>query len=694
MNYCSKCGNLNNEEHKFCTKCGTKIVEQVEEEVIVNDSQSNQNKKENIPNYNKIGGFLIFIGIILVLGLLGTVTFFNENYTNEYYESLATLYVSNNELFTLLNISYYLALICLFFLILLNISFFTKSNITKKLAIIYFTLLIITDIYGVFIFSDNEEIMSKLSIEIIKISFQIVSALLFIIYFSISNRVKETFIEERNFGFHFVISIILPIILFFYYSNKLNEIKYKLSTNDSSFSKTNSVSNGEINQPIQGNNTIPKSSTNVEIKQQSSKNIEIESSKNSDKNAFQSIFEYKDWKYESFDDFFKVTTNGKVGASSHEFGIIRRKEQCNNNLLWLTFSTINDISSFRGENIKFKITIDNNTFYQELPILSVNKVTSSLNIVAFSNFVLNDYTLSLLKKGKKIEIEIDKTNRLYDKFDIKSEEFSLEGFVANYMKLDEKCNRSNNKILFEYVKNNDYGAGGVDRTYKLTRNGKSCIYNYSVGLYNGEITDSCTGKYEFQVRDNNGNFIQNNDNHWSPIPYHDAFRLMTGDEMKINHKIISTTNSKNELIYCLEDMSICKTEKELSINKESNISKNILSSSEKNEIFFSSDIEDLVLNLTDSRGKEKLMKLSFSIKSSEPTIAAIVEEFKAEIVDVVISQISSRSSDELLTVSGKNLLKDELLQDINNVINEVTKSRPEVKKNNIKQLLFTTFVIK
>ena len=89
-----------------------------------------------------------------------------------------------------------------------------------------------------------------------------------------------------------------------------------------------------------------------------------------------------------------------------------------------------------------------------------------------------------------------------------------------------------------------------------------------------------------------------------------------------------------------------------------------------------------------------MFKLSFSIKSSDPAIAALAEEAKPEIMDKVISQISSRSSEELLTVGGKNLLIDELLQDINNVINEVTKSRPEVKKNNIKQILFTTFVIK
>lgn len=437
MNYCSKCGNLNKEEHKFCTKCGTEIVAQVEEETIVNDSQSNQNKKkkENIPNYDKIGGFLIFIGIVLILGLIGTLTSFNENYTNEYYESLSTLYKNNNELFTLLNISYYLTLICLFFLILLNISFFTKSNITKKLAITYFTLLIITDIYGVFIFSDNKEIMSKLSIEIIKISFQIVSALLFIIYFSISKRVKETFIEERNFGLHFVISIILPIILFFYYSNKLNEIKYKLSTNDSSFSKTTTTSNSEINPSIQ------KSSTNTEIKQSSDIN----------KNTFQSIFEYKDWKIESLDNLFKMSTNGKVNAIGHEFGIIKLKDDCKSNYAWLTFSTIHNINQYIGEEVMFKITIDKDTLYQKIPIYDVRNITQTLNIVTFSNIGFNDYALSLLKKGSKIKIEVSEKDKLYNKFDIKFEEFSLDGFVANYMKLDEKCSSSSNKIQNTYL---------------------------------------------------------------------------------------------------------------------------------------------------------------------------------------------------------------------------------------------------
>ncbi len=109
---------------------------------------------------------------------------------------------------------------------------------------------------------------------------------------------------------------------------------------------------------------------------------------------------------------------------------------------------------------------------------------------------------------------------------------------------------------------------------------------------------------------------------------------------------------------------------------------------------FKANINDLVLNITNAKGREKLMKLSFSIKSTEPTIEAIVEEYKPEIIDVVIAQISSRSSEELLTVGGKALLKEELIEDINSILNEVTQSNEDIKQNNVKKILFTTFVIK
>lgn len=105
-------------------------------------------------------------------------------------------------------------------------------------------------------------------------------------------------------------------------------------------------------------------------------------------------------------------------------------------------------------------------------------------------------------------------------------------------------------------------------------------------------------------------------------------------------------------------------------------------------------INDLVLNITNAKGREKLMKLSFTLKSSDPTIEAVVEAYKAEIVDVVISQISARSSEELLTVGGKALLKDEMIDEINKVLNDASAGNSEIQKSSIKDILFTTFVIK
>ena len=109
---------------------------------------------------------------------------------------------------------------------------------------------------------------------------------------------------------------------------------------------------------------------------------------------------------------------------------------------------------------------------------------------------------------------------------------------------------------------------------------------------------------------------------------------------------------------------------------------------------FVAKVDNLVLNITNAKGREKLMKLSFSIKSVEPTIEAIVEANNAEIVDAVIAQISARTSEELLTVGGKALLKEEMLEEINAIINEATVTDEDVKRNNVKKLFFTSFVIK
>jgi flagellar FliL protein len=115
---------------------------------------------------------------------------------------------------------------------------------------------------------------------------------------------------------------------------------------------------------------------------------------------------------------------------------------------------------------------------------------------------------------------------------------------------------------------------------------------------------------------------------------------------------------------------------------------------EKPEAVFYAKIESLVLNITDSKGRAKLMKLSFSIKSSEPTIEQLVEANKPEMIDAVIRQVSARTSEELLTVGGKAMLKEEMLDEFNNILNDAVDGNEEIKKNMILDIYFTSFVIK
>jgi len=110
---------------------------------------------------------------------------------------------------------------------------------------------------------------------------------------------------------------------------------------------------------------------------------------------------------------------------------------------------------------------------------------------------------------------------------------------------------------------------------------------------------------------------------------------------------------------------------------------------------FKANIDSLVLNITDAKGRAKLMKLSFTMKTIEPTIEIVLEDVKAEIVDSVIRQVSARSSEELLTVGGKAMLKEEMLDEINNILNDsIPEGNEERKRNAVIDIFFTSFVIK
>lgn len=110
---------------------------------------------------------------------------------------------------------------------------------------------------------------------------------------------------------------------------------------------------------------------------------------------------------------------------------------------------------------------------------------------------------------------------------------------------------------------------------------------------------------------------------------------------------------------------------------------------------YKANVDSLVLNITDAKGRAKLMKLSFTMKTTEPAIETILEDTKAEIIDSVIRQVSARSSEELLTVGGKAMLKEEMIDEINNILNDsIPEGNDDRKRNAVVDIFFTSFVIK
>ncbi|MGI6724258.1 MAG: flagellar basal body-associated FliL family protein [Arcobacteraceae bacterium] len=109
---------------------------------------------------------------------------------------------------------------------------------------------------------------------------------------------------------------------------------------------------------------------------------------------------------------------------------------------------------------------------------------------------------------------------------------------------------------------------------------------------------------------------------------------------------------------------------------------------------YKSNINEIVLNITNSKGKLQLMKLSLSMTSFNDGIQTITDEYTDEIKDVVISLVSARNSDELLTVGGKELLREELLNELNKTITSASSRTKKPIENPINKVLFTEFVFK
>ena len=93
-------------------------------------------------------------------------------------------------------------------------------------------------------------------------------------------------------------------------------------------------------------------------------------------------------------------------------------------------------------------------------------------------------------------------------------------------------------------------------------------------------------------------------------------------------------------------------------------------------------IDNLVINLM-SEGGTKYAKISLGLELDAQELAPEMLAKKALATDIVIAVISARTSEELMTMKGKETVKNEIMEKINE----------RLKDGRVKNVYFTNFIV-
>lgn len=92
-------------------------------------------------------------------------------------------------------------------------------------------------------------------------------------------------------------------------------------------------------------------------------------------------------------------------------------------------------------------------------------------------------------------------------------------------------------------------------------------------------------------------------------------------------------------------------------------------------------LDPIIVNLASDKGR-RLLKVTIQLEPAGPTTGEEVTNHMAQLQDTLITILSSKTWEELLTVEGKLTLKEQILTRINNVLN-----------NGVKNVFFVEFII-
>ena len=94
------------------------------------------------------------------------------------------------------------------------------------------------------------------------------------------------------------------------------------------------------------------------------------------------------------------------------------------------------------------------------------------------------------------------------------------------------------------------------------------------------------------------------------------------------------------------------------------------------------DFETLIVNLGGAKGMS-FLRLKFSLQTSSESVSEEIRKKKAELVDLLINILSQKTPQEIDTIGGKEKLKNEIIEKMNQ----------KLTKGKVEAIYFTEFVI-
>jgi len=131
-------------------------------------------------------------------------------------------------------------------------------------------------------------------------------------------------------------------------------------------------------------------------------------------------------------------THGTV-VWGHEFGFYKNQDDCETDIMWLTFSSSNEkVKDFIGKEVTVLFNIDEKRFNVELDMLTAGTIGFT-HVMYFANWVAGEQLIDMLMNGSNVKVQIVEPKALEVLLDIKEDEFNLEGFANGRKQAAKMC---------------------------------------------------------------------------------------------------------------------------------------------------------------------------------------------------------------------------------------------------------------